>query len=314
MRNKRSAVRAASATLGGVATVTALCLGVSAPVGAADPGPPASAITVTHDPGPGRPDCLPARDAATGSTTNTDRYFTVTINATAPICEPVTAVVYSMPPNFFYPWPQDKVEATTIEVEAGVTTVRFTKGCAPVQFDVVTGRTPDRIQPSTGPMHGPLLFDFPPTWSALQWWGSGCGPTTTTTTTTSTTTTTTQPTEVAPTTTINGGTPGDTTMTTLGPDGSDTAGVVPAGTTPPGTDGTEVQGVATTPTSTTSTSPSVVGLPTTGGSPLPNVALSSAFIAAGFGLLRLRRRRTMPAIPVTVGTAPNTRLFGTSSN
>lgn len=128
----------------------------------------------------------------------------MTVTARFEVCGAVTAAVYAMPDNRLYPWPQTKVEAETFTIKPGVTTVRFNKTCVSAQFDLVTGDTPQVINPDTGPMHGPLLFTIP--WSGVQHWSSiPCSVTSTTTSTsttttagpTSTTSTTTTPTNVA---------------------------------------------------------------------------------------------------------------------
>jgi hypothetical protein len=277
--------------------VTGLLLAAPTAAGAAEPDP---YISVSHVKGPGSQTCLPARQAASGATTNTSQAFTLIITAVAPICEPVTAAVYSMPSNMFYPWPQNKVESTTFDVEPGVTTIRFVKGCEPVQFDVVTGRTPDRINPTTGPMHGPLLFEWFP-WSALQHWGgTDCSTdnTTTTSTTTSTTTTTTTTTVASQTTTtVDSAVEGTTT-------------IVGQTTTTPAPSVTPQVQSATTLASGPSTSPSSVGLAVTGGSSQGAFLVASAAILAGIVLLRLRRVRGFALFgvegsPFTTGTEPN---------
>jgi hypothetical protein len=166
----------------GFAVVLGVVLAFGAITASADTG--SANISVKTEAAADQPTCRPAanKDAtATSSSSSTQWVFTIT--AKAPICEPVTAAIYSMPNNIFWPWPQQKVESVTFQVPAGTTTITFTKSaCDPQQFDVVTGNTPDRIQPTTGPMHGPLLF-MPVPWSATQNFVSStanCGSTTTT--------------------------------------------------------------------------------------------------------------------------------------
>ncbi len=110
---------------------------------------------------------------------------------TAPLCSRLdaVAVIYSMPGNGVA-WPQQFVESRGFSLQQpGVTEIVFTRGCSPVQFDVVTGATPATISPD-GPWHGPLLFPFDLN-TSQQWWGCGPTPTTTTSTTTTSSTTTT---------------------------------------------------------------------------------------------------------------------------
>jgi hypothetical protein len=101
--------------------------------------------------------------------------FRLRITVTAPLCAPVTATaaVYGMPEDG-RAWPQHLLETVDFVLhEPGVTEVRFTRDCAPTQFDVLTGATPPVIAP-WAEWHGPLLFPFD-TSTALQ--SFGCGPT-----------------------------------------------------------------------------------------------------------------------------------------
>jgi hypothetical protein len=169
-----------------------------------------------------QPACKPASNKdATATVDSSSSNWVFTIYASAPICEPVSAAIYAMPDNIFWPWPQQKVESVTFDVPAGTTTITFTKtDCGPTQFDIVTGATPDTIQPTTGPMHGPLLFEFNP-WSATQNFTpatANCTPTTTTTGVT--------------TTSVAGSTTMQSTTSTL--DTSSTTAVVSGSTTVPG--------------------------------------------------------------------------------
>jgi hypothetical protein len=181
-----------------------------------------SAITVTHVAGPGAGACLPVMFAATADVTLTSDSFSVSIYASAPICDAVTAVIYSMPVDDRWPWPQRKVESKTFSIQPGVTTVVFARGCEPVQFDVVTGDTPSSIDPVTGPMHGPLLFWFP--WTGFQDAAGPCDPASSTTSSTSTSTSSTSTSSTSTSTSSTS----STTSTALSPT---TTAVVPAVTT-----------------------------------------------------------------------------------
>ena len=118
-----------------------------------------------------------------------DKEFSLEITLDRPLCDPLeaSAVIYSMPGNGVA-WPQKlkQVEKFTLK-DAGTTKITFLKNCDPVQFDVVTGETPESITPLTAPM---LLFPFDIK-TAEQWWGCPVPTTTTTTTTVPRTTTTT---------------------------------------------------------------------------------------------------------------------------
>ncbi len=157
--------------------------------GGPPPGP--GSIQVVQTPSGGGGICLPPALALRQSTRNDATTFRLTIRVTAPLCSRVNVVaaIYKMPGNGVA-WPQTLVRSVPFTLRGpGVTEVIFTKGCDPVQFDVITGATPPTISP-TGPFHGPLLFPFDLS-TSLQWWGCGPPPTTTTSTTTSSTTTTT---------------------------------------------------------------------------------------------------------------------------
>jgi hypothetical protein len=198
-----------------VFTVGALMIlvGLFAPTAGADSGAPD--ITVTHTAGSGSSQCLPAAMASSATLSDTGDSWTIRITATAPVCGPVSAAIYQMPNNMFYPWPQHLLQTEAVNITPGVTTITFTKTCTPTQFDLVTGPVPQDIQPSTGPMVN-LLYVFP--WSGIQYWpAAGCQgsatsstvPTSTTTTTLATTTTT-----IAPTTTSTTVAPGADSVTT----------------------------------------------------------------------------------------------------
>lgn len=272
-----AAARAAMVALCATGTVLVAVLGGSTPAGSAEPE---TYITVSYEAGPGSTECLPPREAATGSVNDDGKAFTLTINAKAPMCEPLTAVVYAMPDNPFYPWPQTKVEAQTFDVEPGITTVSFAKGCSSLQFDVVSGRTPDRIQPNTGPMHGPLLFEWFP-WSAQMYWGTSCASTPGVT-----------PTTVAgpsPTPGTPIGDPGVAGTTQLPPAGGNPATGV---ATPVGDSGAiapAVRGVSATPAAA---SPSVAGtaLPNTGNNVGPVVFAGAMLVLVGSAMVRSQAR------------------------
>lgn len=85
--------------------------------------------------------------------------FRLSIVAPGNPCEPIraTAAIYAMPGGGVA-WPQKLRETKDFTISvAGTTEITFDKDCTPVQFDVVTGPTPDVINP-LGEMHGPLLF------------------------------------------------------------------------------------------------------------------------------------------------------------
>ena len=127
-----------------------------------------------------------------------DKDFVLEITLDRPLCYPLdaSAAIYAMPGNGVA-WPQKlkQVEKFTLK-NAGTTKITFLKDCDPVQFDVVTGETPDTITPLTAPV---LLFPFDIK-TAEQWWG--CVPPTSTTTVPVTTTTVPVTTTVPTTTTL----------------------------------------------------------------------------------------------------------------
>ena len=176
-----------------VAAVGVMLVGVAAlvaPAGAQDGVAAAeSAVTIVQTPSGAGGVCTPAPLGLTYTTANTAETFTLRITAATPPCTPIDAkaVVYAMPGNGEI-WPQTLVEAVPFTIsEAGVTEITFSKDCAPVQFDVLTGATPNEISP-LGAWHGPLLFPFD-TATSLQYFGNPeCNPTTTTAPTTTSTT------------------------------------------------------------------------------------------------------------------------------
>ncbi len=131
--------------------------------------------------------CLPGFLALSRVVINTPTEFGLDITASEAPCDPInaSAVIYAMPPET---WPQTLSEKVSFTIsKPGLTKVRFEKDCDDVQYDVVTGATPEVISPAEP--HGPMLFPFDLD-TALQYWGeNSCKPTTTTTTTTASTTT-----------------------------------------------------------------------------------------------------------------------------
>lgn len=172
--------------------VAALLLASPAIVGAEDPEP-ISNIEITQVDSSTQDHCLPGPLVLSYRKSNTDTFFELVVKASAPPCQPIEAkaVIYAMPGNG-EAWPQTLVEVVPFTISrAGRTTIRFTKTCEPMQFDVITGAAPAEIAP-WGEWHGPLLFPFDMD-TALQHWGWDCNvePTTTTTEPADTTTTTT---------------------------------------------------------------------------------------------------------------------------
>lgn len=131
-------------------------------------------ISVTHVPSGASGICLPPLFALRSSTSVGATSFTLRITVAAPLCAPldVTAAIYTMPGNGVA-WPQRLRETLAFVLsEPGVTEVTFVNDCSPVQYDVLTGPTPQEIAP-WGEWHGPMLFPFD-TSTALQ--SFGCGP------------------------------------------------------------------------------------------------------------------------------------------
>ena len=120
-----------------------------------------SAITIEQTPAESDLPCSPGSLGLTRALRNDADAFTLIVRAAAAPCTPIEAkaVVYAMPGNGEQ-WPQTLVEVVPFTIDgAGVTEIAFEKGCDPVQFDVLSGETPQQIAP-TGPWHGPLLFPF----------------------------------------------------------------------------------------------------------------------------------------------------------
>jgi LPXTG-motif cell wall-anchored protein len=226
----------------------------------------ASAITITQTPSGAEGPCVPPPLGLSYTTDNTDETFTLRVIAASAPCTPIEAkaVVYAMPGNGEV-WPQTLSEVVPFTIsEAGVTEIVFAKDCEPVQFDVLTGATPQQISP-TGEWHGPLLFPFD-TATSLQYFGNDtCTPTTTTTSTTTTSSTVPE---------VNGSTtiPSETTSTQP-----------------------EVAGVTTVPPSSSGTSSTAqpAALALTGNSSGWGALLGAALVAAGAFMLVASRRRTV---------------------
>ena len=192
----RTAALAAVATISGAA----LLIGGTATAGAQEIEDETPHITVEVTPDEVQGNCVPAGLGLTYVVFSDDSVFRLTVTATSPQCSPIdaSAVIYGMPGNG-EAWPQQLLEREPVTISAaGVYEITFFKECTPVQFDVVTGVTPQTITPG-GVFHGPLLFPFDINTSE-QYWGNGedCPPPSTTTTTTESTTTTTESTTTVP--------------------------------------------------------------------------------------------------------------------
>ena len=206
-------------------------------------------------------------------------------------------------------WPQTLVERVDFRLDvAGVTEVRFAKECSPVQFDVITGVSPQVISP-TGEWHGPLLFPFDVA-TSLQYFGDGpdCNRTTTTTTESTTTTTesTTTTTESTTTTTEATTTTTESTTTTAEVAGTSTIPAEVQGTStvpvqitpePPAAAaapdqvlGTQQRPAAATTAAAPATATAPATLATTGSTSSPGVALGGLLLMAGATITLLARR------------------------
>lgn len=168
--NKRTDRGASRLAIGLVSLGSGLAL-LMTPLGASGQsttlsGLASSQITIVQTPTDPAPtvDCVPAALAVINGTLTPQPFgdstlFKLTIHSSAPLCEPLEAkaVVYSMPGGLPNPWPQTlkEVKPFTITV-AGDTVITFAKLCDAVQFDVITGDTPQTI--NSGLDHGPLLF------------------------------------------------------------------------------------------------------------------------------------------------------------
>lgn len=146
-------------------------------------------IDVEQSAQPYEGDCVPTlvgRASWSYEVASTPEHFQLTIHNPSTLCDEVvaTAVMYAMPDDGNWPQRLAGAEDFTIR-EASTTVVTFTKDCQPVQFDVLTGETPDVID-VLGPHHGPLLFPGALETSE-QHRAPGCAPTTTTTAVTTST-------------------------------------------------------------------------------------------------------------------------------
>ena len=251
--------------------------------------PADSSVRVTFTPSSAQGPCVSFPVGVQHTPQNSPTTFVLKVVVTRPLCQSVkaTAAIYSMNqyPNA---WPQTLFTTSAFTLQApGTTVVEFTKGCRPVQFDVVTGATPQVISP-TGQWHGPLLFPFD-TSTALQWGGcptpftTTSSSTTTTSTTTSTTTTTTTPTTTSSTTSST--TTPSTSTTVPG-----TTTTVPGSTT---TVPVDVAGETTVPTSRPADVAGIQqtnqNLAFTGVGPLPTI-LGASLIGFGLFLMLVGRR------------------------
>lgn len=135
-------------------------------------------IDIVATPAPGDGPCRSADAALRHQVLHDDATYTLRIDVTAPLCEPVDAVaaIYAMPGNGAA-WPQRLLQTEGFTLgEPGVVDVVFSKTCRPVQFDVVTGATPAIISP-LGEHHGPLLFPIDVN-TSYQHFGGDCPPAT----------------------------------------------------------------------------------------------------------------------------------------
>lgn len=181
----RSHSRGAVSAIAGLALLLAALFVGFAPAGAtssvssAKVAPSAGDITIAQTDGAPSLFCLPGWMVLTRDIVNTPGYFELVIHANFKPCAPInaTAAIYGMPGNGVA-WPQTlKATKNFTITNAGMTRVRFAKTCDQVQFDVLTGATPEVISP-TGPWHGPLLFPLDMETSYQHW---GCGGSTTST-------------------------------------------------------------------------------------------------------------------------------------
>ena len=294
MKSTGLRARALISILGAVLVVAAACTPSAAP-----PAPTTTNdVTVTQvASGETGPCVQPSAAISSGTMTRTYASspieFVLTVDVASPLCSPISAaaVIYSMPGNGVA-WPQSLAAFKPFTVQAaGTTEIRFSKGCSPAQFDVVTGNPTQTV---SSPLGAPsLLFPFDIA-TAEQFWGNGttCGTTTTTTipcpepTTTTTEVTTTVPEETTTTTTESTTTtvPEETTTTTV-PEETTTT-VEPTTTTVPETTTTEAPTTTTTVPATTTTvdprSTTTTTVPaTTTTDPNPKVELHNATAPVG---------------------------------
>ncbi|MFV0317485.1 MAG: hypothetical protein ACK5O2_11080 [Microthrixaceae bacterium] len=201
-------------------------------------------ISIDYAAAPSQGDgCASREDSMSMAKQTTAESYSFVVTVATDLCSPVpaTAVAYAMPDNRSWPWPQRLLESEAVTFEeAGVYTISFAKACDPIQFDLVTGATPELIDPF-GAHHGPLVFphtdQYNTNGSAYQYWPprATCTPTTTTTPSgpTSSTTTSSVPVTVNPSTTIQGPgvtTPGGGTTPTVGGNSGTNPAASPAAT------------------------------------------------------------------------------------
>lgn len=234
-------------------------------------GAQSSNVTITQTGGLGVGPCI-GQNGLSYTVFSDSSTFRLRVVAPSDPCQPInaTAAIYAMPGGGAA-WPQTLKEAVPFTIsEAGVTNISFAKTCTPVQFDVVTGATPQVITPLGGQMHGPLLFPADIN-TAFQDPGAVC----TTTTTAGPTTTVAGQTTAAPTTTSA---VLDTTIVNTTP----SAAVVQGSSDdrgPGGTTGTNSPGSA---------------LAVTGGSSSNTAAIGGVLLAAGVVLILVSRYRMGP--------------------
>ena len=135
---------------------------------------PESRIRIEFTPFDNEDPCVPSALGLQRDVESTEEFFRLTVRIEKALCEPIEAkaVVYQMPGGD-EEWPQTLVEVEPFTIqEAGAYEVTFLKDeeCIDLQFDVLTGATPDTIAP-LGEWHGPLLFPFDVATSE-QWFGS----------------------------------------------------------------------------------------------------------------------------------------------
>ena len=271
---------------------------VSAPFMGPGAGAAGSVITVTHTPAVAIGPCI-GQGSLSYTVFSDSSVFRLKVVAPSTPCQPIaaTAAVYAMPGGGAA-WPQQLKESLPFTIDsAGTTDIVFKKDCTPVQFDVVTGATPQTISP-LGQMHGPLLFPGN-TDTAFQDVGAVCEPTTTTTPGSTTTTIGSGNTTIANSTTTTAATSTTAATTTT------TAVVAGTSIVSPTTGNATVQG--TTATRTTGTSPS--SLAVTGVSSQSTALTGTGLFIAGAGMIVMTRRRGVPAIRMVTS---NSSVSGSS--
>lgn len=224
-------------------------------------------------------ECAPGVFGLTYNVMSNEDVFQLTVNSNSDPCSPITAhaVVYGMPGGGQGPWPQTLLEKETFTIsEAGTTVITFSKDCSPMQFDVLTGATPEVISPD-GAFHGPLLFPFD-TETAFQYFGDpGCAEVSPSTTTQETTTTTEETTTTSTTTTE----PADVLGTsTTAPDDSGA-----------GSSATLVPNAPTETTAVVQGAQETRALAVTGASNTEMTLIGAGLLLAGMGLIVTSRKR-----------------------